>query len=104
MKKRYDLHGKIRDSLAKGSDLSGHMFEKELDAASSWIWRINDFSESEILKKMPNIVELIRECARLAEEGGLEFLAADFESVAEIVEETLESELESDVGQANTSY
>ena len=104
MKERYDLHRKIREYLSKGGDSSDRLFEKELDAVDRWISNINDLSVSEILEKMPRIIELIRECARLVEEGGHEFLADEFESVAKIVEEALESELESTVGEANTSY
>lgn len=104
MKNRYNLHRKIREYLSKGSDFSDRMFEKELDSADTWIANISDLPESEILEKMPRIVELIRECARLVEECGHEFLADEFRSVAKIIEEALESELESTAGEANTSY
>ncbi len=104
MKDRYDLHRKITEYLSKGGDFSDHMFEKELDSAGRWISNINDLPKSEILEKMPRIVELIKECARLVEESGHEFLADEFESIAKIVEEALESELGSTDGEANTSY
>ncbi len=104
MKNRYNLHRKIREYLSKGSDFSDRMFEKELDSADTWIANINDLPESEILEKMPRIVELIEECARLVEEVGHEFLADEFKSVAKAVDEALEPEMEPAVGEANTSY
>ena len=104
MKERYDLHRKIKECLSKGSDFSDRLFEKELDAVGRWISNINDLPESEILEKMPRIVELIEECARLVEEVGHEFLADEFKSVAKAVDEALEPEMEPAVGEANTSY
>ena len=104
MKKRKDLHSRIREFLIKGVEFSDRMFEKELDSACNWIAGINDRPESEIWEKMPKIVELIRQCGRVVEESGHEFLADEFENTAKIVEEALESELESTDGEANTSY
>ena len=100
MKKRKELHSRIKESLIKGAEFSDRMFEKELDSACNWIAGINNRPESEILEKMPKIVELIRQCGRVVEEAGFEFLAADFENTADIVEEALEST----DGEANTSY
>ncbi len=109
--KRYDLRRKVGKFLSMGIELSENMgrcydnsgyclLGKELDSARNWMAGINDLSESEILEGMPEIVDLIRECGRVAEEDGLEFLVADFENTAEIVEEALESELESEGGNA----
>jgi len=98
MKKRKELHSRIKESLIKGAEFSDRMFEKELDSACNWIAGINDRPESEILEKMPKIVELIRQCGRVVEERGLEFLAADFENTADIVEEALGPELGSEGG------
>ena len=100
MKKRKELHSKIKESLIKGAEFSDRMFEKELDSACNWIAGINNRPESEILEKMPKIVELIRQCGRVAEEAGFEFLAADFESLAENVEEAVGCELGSEGGNA----
>ena len=115
MKKRYDLRRKIGKCLSMGIELSEDMYKrddnsgycllgKELDSARNWMAGINDLSESEILEGMPEIVELIRECARVAKSNELVFLPADFEKTAKIVEEALESELDSTDGEANTSY
>jgi hypothetical protein len=115
MKNRYDLRRKIGNSLSMGIEISEDMYRcydnshycllgKELDSARNWMAGINDLSESEILEGMPEIVELIRECARVAKSNELVFLPADFENTAKIVEKALESELESTEGEANTSY
>ena len=115
MKKRYDLRRKIGNSLSMGIEISEDMYRcydnshycllgKELDFARNWMAGINELSESEILERMPEIVELIRECARIAKCSELAFTTAEFENTAKIVEEALESELESTDGEANTSY
>jgi len=115
MKKRYDLRRKIGKCLSMGIELSEDMgrcydnsgyclLGKELESARNWMAGINELSESEILEGMSEIVELIKECARVAKCSELAFTTADFENTAKIVEESLESELESTDGEANTSY
>ena len=111
MKKCYDLRRKIGKCLIMGIELSEDMYKrddnsgycllgKELESARNWMAGINELSESEILARMPEIVELIRECARVAKSNELVFLPAEFENTAKIVEEALESELESTDGEA----
>ncbi len=114
MKKRYDLHRKIRECLSEGSELSElmpvcddpercYLIGNEIDAARKWIANINSIPEGEILERMPKVVELIRECARAVDNHGFDFWAEEFESVAKSVEEALESELESANEEAKAS-
>ena len=115
MKKRHDLRRKIGECLVRGREFSEDMYRcydnshycllgKELESARNWMAGINELSESEILERMPEIVDLIRECGRVAKSNELVFLPADFENTAKIIEKALESELESTEGKANTSY
>ena len=105
MKEREDLRKDLQKWLVLGSELAEHMnvwheepgfymLMKEIDSARNWVARIDDFSDSELLEKMPRMVELLESCARAAKEYGFEFLAADFDNFVKNIDRLLASELE----------
>ena len=71
-----------------------YMFMKEINSARNWVARIDDLSDSELLEKMPLMVELLASCARAAKEYGYEFLALDFGNFGKSIDRLFASELE----------
>ena len=59
------------------------VLSQELHSARRWINRVNQQSGPEHLEKIPKIAALLRNCAQIMRDRGYEFLAADFEKLAD---------------------
>ena len=105
MEKIADLQKDLQKWLVLGSEFAEHMnvwheepgfymLMKEIDSAINWVARIDDLSDSELLEKLPRMVELLESCAGVTEEYGYEFLALDFGNFAKSIDRLLGSELE----------
>jgi hypothetical protein len=94
MQSQTELLNQISDSFHAGIGFAEFMsfateepgyevLSQELHSARRWINRANQQSEPEHLEKIPEIVALLRHCAVVTEDCGYEFLAADFEHLAD---------------------
>jgi hypothetical protein len=94
MQSQTELIDRISNTLEVGVHFSQYMsliseepefdiLEQELRAAYSWIYRTQEQSGPPNAETAPDIVRLLRRCAEVTEECGYEFLAADFEHLAD---------------------
>ncbi len=94
MQSKEELLNQISDSFYAGGGFAEFMYlasedtefevmSQELNAARKWINRTNQQSEPECWEKIPDIVELLRGCAEMTRRNGYEFMAADFEHLAD---------------------
>lgn len=94
MQTQAGLLSQISDSFYAGAGFAEFMYfasedtefvvmSQELNAARKWINRTNQQSEPRYWEKIPDIVELLRACAEMTRRNGYEFMAADFETLAD---------------------
>ncbi len=94
MQSQAELIDRISNSLEVGVHFSEYMsliseepkfdmLEQELRSAHRWFYRIQEQSEPQHVEKAPDIKRLLRHCAEVTEDCGYEFLAADFEHLAD---------------------
>lgn len=94
MKNRSSLFRQISEQLMRGEHFANYMsliteepgydiLSYELESASNWIHRIDHQSESQYLEEGPDIVRLLKNCADATRDSGYDFLAADFEKLAD---------------------
>ena len=94
MQNQSELIGRISDSLEVGVNFAQYMsliseepkfdiLEQELRSAYRCIYRSQQKPEPPFVESRPDIVRLLKHCAEVTEDCGYEFLAADFEHLAD---------------------
>ena len=110
MKNRSSLFRQISEQLMRGEHFANYMslisdepvydiLSYELESASNWIHRIDQQSEPQYLEEGPDIVRLLKSCADVTRDCRYDFLAADFEKLADDANQLI-SEFEALEGQA----
>jgi len=94
MQSQTELIDRISNTLEVGVHFSEYMsliseepefdiLEQELRSAYRWIYRTQEQSGPPNAETGPDIVRLLRRCAEVTLDCGYEFLAADFEHLAD---------------------